>query len=83
MFKEITKIDFRKLTVYVLCNFDTTIEQDLDRIYLLRDLGFTPYVMIYDKQNAPRKIRLLQRWCNNKIIFRTVPDFNDYDQRKG
>lgn len=83
MFKDITKIDFRKLTVYVLCNFDTTIEQDLDRIYTLRNLGYTPYVMIYNKQNAPQKIRLLQRWCNNKIIFRTVPDFKDYDRKKG
>lgn len=83
MFKEITGIDFRKLTVYVLCNFNTTIEQDLDRIYLLRDLGFTPYVMIYDKYNAPEKIRLLQRWCNNKIIFRTVENFDDYDRKRG
>lgn len=49
MFKEITGIDFRKLGVFVLCNFDTTIEQDLDRIYSLRDMGFSPYVMIYNK----------------------------------
>lgn len=83
MFKEITKIDFRKLSVYVLCNFDTTFEQDLDRIYTLRNLGYTPYVMIYNKQNAPQKTRLLQRWCNNKIIFRTVPDFKNYDSKKG
>lgn len=83
MFKDITKIDFRKLTVYVLCNFDTTIEQDLDRIYTLRDLGYTPYVMVYNKQNAPQKIKYLQRWCNNKIIFRTVHSFEDYDNKKG
>lgn len=50
-FKEITQIDYRKLTVYVLTNFDTTHEQDLERIYLLRDLGFTPYVMIYNKDD--------------------------------
>ena len=83
MFKNITGIDFRKLTVYVLCNFDTTIEEDLERIYLLRDLGFTPYVMIYNKEKAPYKTRLLQRWCNNKIIFRTVQNFNEYDRRRG
>lgn len=83
MFKDVTKIDFRKLTVYVLCNFDTTIEQDLDRIYTLRDLGYTPYVMVYNKQNAPQKIKYLQRWCNNKIIFRTVHSFEDYDNKKG
>lgn len=83
MFKEITGIDFRKLGVYVLCNFDTNIEQDLDRIYTLRELGYTPYVMIYNKQNAPREIRLLKRWCNNKIIFRTVPNFKDYNHKIG
>lgn len=83
MFKDITGINERKLGVYVLCNFDTTIEQDIERIYTLRDLGYTPYVMIYNKQKAPRKIRLLQRWCNNRIIFRTVPKFEDYDHRKG
>ena len=83
MFKDITGINFRKLGVYVLCNFDTTLEQDLERIYTLRDLGYTPYVMIYNKQNAPREIRLLQRWCNNKIIFRTVKNFKDYDHTIG
>ena len=46
-FKEITGWDKRKLPVYVLINFNTTIEQDLDRIYTLRDLGYWPYVMVY------------------------------------
>lgn len=83
MFKNITGINERKLGVYVLCNFDTNIEQDLERIYILRDLGYTPYVMIYNKKNASEKVRLLQRWCNNRIIFRTVPRFEEYDRKKG
>lgn len=83
MFKAITGIDKRKLGVYVLCNFDTTVYQDLERIYTLRELGYTPYVMIYDKENAPRIIRKIQRWCNNRIIFRSVPYFGDYDEKKG
>ena len=33
-FKEITQWDYRKLGVYVLCNFNTTFEQDLDRVYM-------------------------------------------------
>lgn len=84
MFKDITRIDYRKLGVYVLCNFDTTFEQDLERIYTLRDLGFNPYVMIYNKESLGRgnKYRRLQSWCNNRIIFRTCPNFNDYDERK-
>lgn len=70
-------------TVYCLVNFNSTLEEDLYRIYTLRGWGFDPYVMIYDKPNAPRQIRYLQRWCNNKIIFRIEPDFKKYDPRKG
>jgi hypothetical protein len=74
--------DFRKLRVYVLTNYDTTIEQDLYRIYKLRELGYDPYVMIYDKQNAPGQLRRLQRWVNNKWIFRSCDKFEDYNKAK-
>lgn len=70
-------------TVYTLVNYDTTLEEDLYRIYTLRDLGYDPYVMVYDKPNAPREARLLQRWCNNRQIFRAEPDFWKYDPRGG
>ena len=70
-------------TVYCLTNFGSTMEENLYRIYTLRDLGYDPYVMIYDKPNAPREIRLLQRWCNNIVIFRSCPKFEDYDPKKG
>ena len=65
--------------VYCLTNYNSTMEQNLYRIYTLRDLGFDPYVMIYDKPNAPREIRRLQRWCNNKWIFNSAKRFEDYE----
>ena len=65
-------------TVYCLTNYDTTMDENLYRIYTLRDLGYDPYVMVYDKPNAPQEIRKLQRWCNNKIIFKKCPRFEDY-----
>ena len=65
-------------TVYCLTNFESTMEQNLYRIYTLRDLGYDPYVMVYDKPNAPREIRDLQRWVNNKFIFRSCERFEDY-----
>ena len=80
-FKEFAK-DFRlkdKGTVYVLTNFDSTMEQNLYRIYTLRDLGYKPYVMIYDKPHASREIKKLQRWCNNRIIFNSCKTFEDYN----
>lgn len=70
-------------TVYVLTNYDTSLGDDLHRIYTLRDMGYDPYVMIYDKPNAPQEIRYLQRWCNNRLIFRSEPDFKKYNPRRG
>lgn len=65
-------------TVYVLANFGSSLVEDLGRIYTLSDMGYDPYVMVYDKQNAPSVTRDMQRWCNNKFIFKKCPDFADY-----
>lgn len=65
--------------VYVLCNYGTTIEQDLERIYTLRDLGYWAYVMLYDKENASKEHRRMQRWCNNRFIFAKCKRFEDYN----
>lgn len=70
-------------TVYVLTNFNTTMAENLFRIYKLDEMGFDPYVMVYDKPHAPQEIRYLQRWCDNKIIFKSCPRFEDYEPRKG
>lgn len=80
-FKTLTDIDRRKAAVYVLTNYNTSFEFDLYRIYRLREIGYDPYVMIYDKQNAPRNIRHLQRWVNNKIVFMSCKRFEDYNSK--
>lgn len=78
-FNEFTAVkSFRNKIVYVLTNYESTIEQDLFRIYTLRDLGYSPYVMVYQKETAPKEIKRLQRWCNNRFIFRSVENFEDY-----
>lgn len=84
-FKEITGWDKRKMSVYVLTNFNTTIEQDLERIYTLRDLGYNPYVMIYNKEATKGNdtVRLIQRWVNNRKVFNSTKQFKDYDRKKG
>jgi hypothetical protein len=70
-------------TVYVLTNFNTTMEENLHRVYTLRGIGYDPYIMIYDKPHAPRDVKMLARWCNNKIIFKSTKRFEDYDPRRG
>lgn len=78
--KELTGWDKRKLPVYVLVNFNTTLEQDLERIYTLRELGFWPYVMVYEKDKLPKGhvIRKLQRWVNMRACFESTLRFEDY-----
>lgn len=80
MFKRITQWDKRKLSVYVLTNFNTTHEQDLERIYVLRNLGYWPYVMVYDKERLPKGhiTRKVQRWVNMRAVFEKVDRFEDY-----
>ena len=64
--------------VYCLTNFGSTMEENLYRIYTLRDSGYDPYVMVYDKPPAPQEIKHLQRWVNNIFIFRSCKKFEDY-----
>jgi hypothetical protein len=79
-FQQISEFAYWKMTVYVLCNFDTTFEQDLERVYTLRELGYTPYVMLYDKEHIPRghQLRKLQRWVDSRFAFWSCKRFEDY-----
>lgn len=84
-FKEITQWDKRKMAVYILTNFNTSHEQDLERIYTVRDLGYWPYVMVYNKEGLPKGhiTRKLQRWVNMRAIFEKVQTFEEYMRKKG
>ena len=79
-YRKISKVRQRDLIVFVLCNFDTTIEQDLERIYTLRDMGYSPYVMLYDKDHIPNghDLKRMQRWVNSRWIFWKTERFEDY-----
>lgn len=64
--------------VYVLTNYNTTHEEDLYRIYHLREMGYIPYTMVYNKQSAPKQTLNLQRWTNNVVIWKSCERFEDY-----
>ena len=82
MFQKITGWDKRKMVVYVLTNYNTTHDQDLERIYTLRELGYWPDVRIFEKEKLPKGhiTRKLQRWCNARQIFEAEPDFGKYQK---
>lgn len=80
--KEYLNYEDRKTIVYMLTNYDTTIEQDLYRIEKISELGYLPDVRIYRKNALPKRhiLRDLQRWCNNRILYQSC-SFEDYVPR--
>lgn len=80
--KEALEISERNAIVYMLTNYDTTIEQDLYRIEKIKEVGFQPDVRIYRKETLPDRhiLRDLQRWCNNRFLYHSC-EFMDYVPR--
>ena len=79
-YRDIVGENSRDAIVYMLTNYDTTHEEDLYRIKAIQDCGFAPDVRIYRKSTAPQITRDLQRWCNNRFIYRTTK-WEDYVPR--
>ena len=66
---------------FVLVGFDTTEDEDLYRIELLRSLGANPFVMPFNR--CDRYQRRLARWVNRPTLFRscTWADFGKVPAR--
>ena len=80
-FVDVVKPKEKQCYVYVLTNYDTTFEEDYYRVKKIQEVGLDPDIRIYRKYTAPRITRDLQRWCNNRMIYRSQPDFMKYVPR--
>jgi hypothetical protein len=69
-----------KVSVYVLVNYDSTLDEDLERVMTIREIGFQPYVMRYDKEHIKRgsEINALARWVNFVPLFWKYNTFDEY-----
>ena len=83
-FIDIVKPNRRYCYVYVLTNYNTDFTQDYYRVKKIQEIGLDPDIRIYRKNALPKRhiLRDLQRWCNNRIIYRSQPDFFEYIPRK-
>lgn len=85
MVKELTGWRAKDFIVYCIVGDKErkVTEEDLERIYTIRDIGMLPYVMIYNKEDLPKghELKRLSRYVNNKIIFNSCKSFNDYLRR--
>lgn len=82
VFRKKSKVNPHDLQVYVLVGDRQrkVTEQDLYRIYWLRDNGYAPYVMIYEKYDLPKthELKQLQRYVNNRFVFWSCNSFEEY-----
>lgn len=60
---------------FILIGFDTTPEQDYERVMTLRELGCLPYVMPYKKDDPYQKA--FARWVNKRALFKSCK-WEDY-----
>lgn len=68
-------IPCKHMQFFVLIGFDTTPEQDMDRVMTLAGMGCMPYAMPYNKDDPYQKA--FTRWVNNRAVFKTC-SFQDY-----
>ena len=75
-----------KIVCYVLIGFNSTREEDLTRLNVLKALKILPFVQPYrdySKNRIPTQYEKdLQRWANRAWLFKSM-DFEDYEPRKG
>ncbi|MBA2648213.1 MAG: radical SAM protein [Legionella sp.] len=68
-------IPARHMQFFVLVGFDSTPEQDLERVMTLHELGCMPFVMPYDKSNPYQAA--FARWVNHRATFKSC-NWSDY-----
>lgn len=69
-------IPCNRMQFFVLIGFDTTPDQDYERVMTLREMGCMPFVMPYNKSDPYQKA--FTRWVNNRAVFKSC----SWDQYK-
>lgn len=81
-FRKQSKVRNKDLQVYVLCGDRSRdlLQEDIYRVQWLKDNGYAPYVMLYDKEHLSKgcDLRKFQRYVNNRFIFWKCNTFDDY-----
>lgn len=66
----------RALLIYILVGYDSTFEEDLKRVEILKELGVKPYIMRYNRSKDER-LRHLARYVNRRYFeFIDIKEYN-------
>ena len=83
-FRKQSRVHPHDLQVYVLCGDRSRdlLQEDIYRVQWLKDNGYAPYVMLYDKEHLAKgsALRRFGRYVNNRRIFWQCNTFDDYEK---
>jgi len=67
-----------RIMIYILIGFNSIFEEDYERFKLVRDFGFDPYIMPYNKTSKIQSKKEIDfaRWVNRRLY--KVCEFKDY-----
>jgi hypothetical protein len=73
----------RRCTIFVLCGFKSTFENDLKKFEIIRKIGHNGYAMRYETVTKDKKYIKLARWVNQHHIFQsfTFKEFIERDKK--
>lgn len=66
------KHNIKEATFYVLVQFNTTLEEDLYRLNLIKELGFTAYVQRYKFADSDKRYIALAMWANQRHMYKKM-----------
>jgi len=69
-------IPTKHMQFFVLIGFDTTPDQDMERVMTLREMGAMPFVMPYKRDDGYQKA--FTRWVNHRATFKSC-SWSDYE----
>lgn len=73
-------IPCKHMQFFVLIGFDSTPEQDMERVMTLHEMGAMPFVMPYNKSNPYQAA--FARWVNHRATFKSC-SWSDYKYKTG
>ncbi len=87
---QLAGIKMSRIMIFLLVGFNTTLEEDLGRIEMIKSYGASPFVMKYQAVNnvqplvirTKEELRELARWINQPHGFYKVMSFEDFRSKK-
>ena len=67
-----------QIMIYILINYNSNFEEDMERIKICFDFNIDPYIQVYNKRYKDRRSQKLSKWINQRIY--TIKSFDEFNK---